>query len=105
MAFLCNKSWERTIRWNWRNDQERDNQSKPSKALRRSNLTSLKLFNFVKGNFPGIKAQFMTAAEWEEEEQLLSDSFAIAKTIAGTRKRNCESVSTATALQASLFQL
>ena len=49
-------------------------------------LNPLKLFNFVKLNLPGIEAQFMTVAEWKEEEQLRCDRFASAKTIAGTQK-------------------
>ncbi len=49
-------------------------------------LTPLKLFNFVKSSLPGIEAQFMTVAEWKEEQQFLSERFAIAKTVAGTQR-------------------
>ena len=49
-------------------------------------LSPMQLFSFVESSLPGIEAAFMTAAQWKEEEQLLSKRFTLAKTIAGTQK-------------------
>ena len=46
------------------------------------------LFNFVESSLLGIEAVFMTAAQWKEEEEVLSKRCTLAKTIAGTQKRH-----------------
>ena len=49
-------------------------------------LSPLQLFTFVQSSLPGIKAEFVTAADWNMEEQFLRNRFTMAKTIAGTQK-------------------
>ena len=46
----------------------------------------MKLPNFAESSLPGNAAAFKAVSRWKEEEQSLSERFAVAKTSAGTQR-------------------
>ncbi len=81
MAFFCHKPWEGPSDGIGGTVKREAAKASLQRTERQQILSALDLFHFVQDKLPGIEAEFVTAAERSEEENIICDRFHMAKTI------------------------